>query len=85
MYGPEGVGKQPNPNASKKANTWTRNFYVEINDDAGSGSELDDDPDAESVVQGGNGLDETVAEEGGVPEAAPAPKRIRRQRERLDL
>ena len=28
LYGPEGVGKQPNPNARKKADTWTRAVYV---------------------------------------------------------
>ena len=28
LYGPEGVGKQPNPNARTKADTWTREFYA---------------------------------------------------------
>jgi len=28
LYGPEGVGKQPNPNAKRKADTWTRDFYI---------------------------------------------------------
>ena len=28
LYGPEGVGKQPNPNARTKADTWTREFYI---------------------------------------------------------
>ena len=28
LYGPEGVGKQPNPNAYNKADTWTRDFYI---------------------------------------------------------
>ena len=28
LYGPEGVGKQPNPNAIKKADTWTLKFYA---------------------------------------------------------
>ena len=28
LYGPEGVGKQPDPNARTKADTWTREFYI---------------------------------------------------------
>ena len=28
LYGPEGVGRQPNPNAYKPADTWTRAFYA---------------------------------------------------------
>ena len=28
LYGPEGVGKQPDPNARRKADTWTREFYA---------------------------------------------------------
>ena len=28
LYGPEGVGKQPNPNAHNNADTWTREFYA---------------------------------------------------------
>ena len=28
LYGPEGVGKQPNPNARNQADTWTRAYYI---------------------------------------------------------
>ena len=28
VYGPPGVGPQPSPNARRKADTWTREFYV---------------------------------------------------------
>lgn len=29
FYGPEGVGKPPNPNVGRKSDTWTRDFFLE--------------------------------------------------------